>query len=122
MFSFSFIFLTSKHFSLSSRLLSLFLSLALIENNEAQQTQHRDHRQENHFFNGSSSELSSRRATLRLQFFDTNLLCVVSRPKSSLFMASAASRRTRNHWTRLSEETAWSRQRRFFRNQRSLGF
>ena len=38
MFSFSFIFSTSKHFSLSSLLLSLFLSLAFIENNEAQQT------------------------------------------------------------------------------------
>ena len=38
MFSFSFIFSTSKHFSLSSRLLSLFLSLALTENNKAQQT------------------------------------------------------------------------------------
>ena len=41
--SFSFIFSASKHLSLS-HLRSLFLSLALTENNEAQQTQHWDHR------------------------------------------------------------------------------
>ena len=78
MFSFSFIFSTSKHFSLSSRLLSLFLSLALTENNEAQQTQHREHRQENHFFDGSSGKLLSCRATLHLWFFDTDPLCIVT--------------------------------------------
>ena len=36
------------------------------------------HRQENHFFDGSSGELSSRRATLRLRFSDTDPLCVVT--------------------------------------------
>ena len=78
MFLFSFIFSASKHFSISSHLLSLFLSLALTKNNEAQQTQHREHRQENHFFDGSSGKLSSRRATLRLRFSDTDPLCVVT--------------------------------------------
>uniref|UniRef100_A0A2N9G525 CYTH domain-containing protein n=1 Tax=Fagus sylvatica TaxID=28930 RepID=A0A2N9G525_FAGSY len=36
------------------------------------------HRQENNFFNGSSNELSSRRAILRLRFADTNPRCVVT--------------------------------------------
>ena len=53
MFSFSFIFLASKHFSLSSHLLSLFLSLALTENNEAQQT---------HFFIAIQSAFSKSKA------------------------------------------------------------
>ena len=78
MFSFSFIFLASKDFSLSSCLLSLFLSLALTENNKAQQTQHKDHRQENHFFDGSSGELFLRQATLHLWFSNTDSFCVVT--------------------------------------------
>jgi hypothetical protein len=36
------------------------------------------HRQENNFFNGSSNELSSRRAILRLLFVDTDPRCVVT--------------------------------------------
>uniref|UniRef100_A0A2N9J8U8 CYTH domain-containing protein n=1 Tax=Fagus sylvatica TaxID=28930 RepID=A0A2N9J8U8_FAGSY len=36
------------------------------------------HRQENNFFDGSSNELSSRRAILRLRFADTDPRCVVT--------------------------------------------
>ena len=36
------------------------------------------HCQENNFFDGSSNELSSRRAILRLQFTDTNPHCIVT--------------------------------------------
>ena len=39
---------------------------------------HRDHHQENHFFDSSSCGLSSRRATLRLRFSDTDSLYVVT--------------------------------------------
>ncbi|KAK4257455.1 hypothetical protein QN277_007043 [Acacia crassicarpa] len=36
------------------------------------------HRQENLFFEGAVEELSSRRAVLRLQFYDDKACCVVS--------------------------------------------
>lgn len=36
------------------------------------------HRQENFFFDGAAGELSSRRAVLRIRFYDQNVRCVVS--------------------------------------------